>query len=567
VEEERRKVVAVGLDAANWEYLCRRMDAGDLPNLTALVGSSLRCRLENTQEYRSELPWTTFNSGRYGKSIKYWSTVRFDPETYEALDLGAHPGAPFWADLPARRVIAFDVPHSVFGDDPDVVQVNAWGAHSGQFPRSSSPQGLLTEIDERFGPHPAFTADYETCWHEPQYLRDLSEALVTGVHRRAEICRWLMDQHPDWELFVTVLSEPHSIGHHAWHGADPGHPLHDHAIAEVARTAMDDVHRAVDDTIGALREAAGPDVAFVVFAVHGMAPNTNDLPAQAVVPELLYRLSFGSSALANPSRAHGARDDSFWPLPPGYTNRYLSRLYADDTRDRIARDVWRWTPPRLQELRWRVRGRLRGKPTRSFPSVADFESPPEARGTNDELLQLEAGEQAFQGPKLYQRHWPRMRAFALPTYSDAHIRLNVVGRERDGIIAKEDYVATCDEIEAELQALTDIMDGGPVIKEVIRVREDDPFDPEGPSADLVVVFDRPTIGCDHPRAGRLGPFPTLRTGEHDNNGFFVMSAPWIRPDEIHDRSALDVPATIAALVGGDVSIDFDGRPVGEALPG
>lgn len=562
-----RRVMAVGLDAASWDFLSELIDEGVLPNLAALMGMSLHCPLENTLEYRSELSWTTFSSGRSGPSIKYWSTVDFDPETYMASERGAHGDLPFWSSVTAEHPIVFDVPHAVLGDHPSLIQVNSWGAHSGQFPRSSRPAGLLTEIDERFGPHPAFEADYEACWHQPEYLDDLADALIEGAMRRVEICRWLMERDPDWDLFLTVFSEPHSIGHHAWHGIDPAHPLYSHLHAPHARSAMRRVHQALDECLGEMRYMAGDDSAFMVFAVHGMANNTNDLPAQAMVPELLYRLEFGERALANPTRAHGARTDRFWGLPPGYTNRYLSRLYADNRKQRVARELWRFSPPALQEARWWVKAQLKGGPPRSFPTVSGFSAPPESRGTNEELLAERAREQPFQGPRMYQAHWPQMRAFGIPTYSDAHIRINLIGRERDGKVAVEDYTRVCDQIEAELAALRDIADGRPVFRELLRVREDDIFDPQGPSADLVVIFDRPTIGCDHPSAGRLGPYPTLRTGEHDNRGFMLLAAPWVRPDELHLHSALDVPATIAALVDGQFGAEgFDGHPLTGAVP-
>lgn len=561
-----KRVVAIGLDAANWDYLSELMDAGDCPNLKAMLGESLHARLTNVEAYRSEMSWTTFTSGQLSPSIGYWSTVSFDPETYEAKDKGASPTLPFWSSLPVERPIVFDVPHTVLGDHPNLVQVTSWGAHSAQFPRASRPAGLLSEIDERFGPHPSYEADNEVCWHHESFMRELTDGMVTGARRRAEICKWLMTQHPDWDLMMTVFSEPHSIGHHAFHGVDRDHPLYDDPKAATARSSMRRVHMTLDEVIGDLRAFVGDDVTFIVFAVHGMANNTNDVPGGALVPELLYRLQFGAPGLANPTRVHGARTDRPWSLPVGHSNRYMARLFADTPLGKVKRALWMYTPPRLDLAQKQLRARLRGRTFRDVFSLSGHGTPPEQQGTNEELLENWAGEQAFQAPKLYRRYWPQMRAFALPTYSDAHIRLNVQGRERDGIVPLADYEAVCDEIERELHALRDIADGGPVFRELIRLRSDDPMDPEGPSGDLLAVFDRPTSGCDHPTAGRLGPYPTMRTGEHDNNGFIMIAGPGIRPDELHPHDGLDVAATVASLVGADVSEGFDGTPIIPTVP-
>jgi predicted AlkP superfamily phosphohydrolase/phosphomutase len=44
-----------------------------------------------------------------------------------------------------------------------------------------------------------------------------------------------------------------------------------------------------------------------------------------------------------------------------------------------------------------------------------------------------------------------MRAFAVPSYYDGQIRLNLRGRERDGLVEPSRYEATCREIEALLR--------------------------------------------------------------------------------------------------------------------
>ena len=102
------------------------------------------------------------------------------------------------------------------------VQVTAWGGHDPGYPRASRPAGLLHEIEERFGPHPAFDNDYEIVWHRPQAIDALADALVVGTHRRADIARFLQERQPDWQLMVTVLSEPHSANEAFWHGVDSG---------------------------------------------------------------------------------------------------------------------------------------------------------------------------------------------------------------------------------------------------------------------------------------------------------------------------------------------------------
>jgi hypothetical protein len=65
---------------------------------------------------------------------------------------------------------------------------------------------------------------------------------------------------------------------------------------------------------------------------------------------------------------------------------------------------------------------------------------------------------------------------------------------------------------------------------------------------------------DHPEVGTIGPFPFRRTGGHRPGGFVLVAGPGIPPVELGTHDALDVPATVAALAGGDLT-GLEGRPL------
>ena len=67
-----------------------------------------------------------------------------------------------------------------------------------------------------------------------------------------------------------------------------------------------------------------------------------------------------------------------------------------------------------------------------------------------------------------------MPAFALPSFYDGRIRLNLRGRERDGVVDPADYERVCDDIEQLLRECRDPRTGEPVLAAVERVAGD-PF--------------------------------------------------------------------------------------------
>jgi predicted AlkP superfamily phosphohydrolase/phosphomutase len=561
------RVAAIGLDAMEWSVAERLMDDGKMPNLRALRDRGAHCRLENVVPYRSELPWTLFLTGKEPQDNRYWSTVEFDPTTYEAYTVGAHPVPPFYAFGPDKKVIAFDVPHSVPSDDVHGVQVMAWGAHSPQYPRASSPQGLLAEIDDTFGPHPGFDNDYDGVWWVPRFLDKLADAQLEGSATRVDIVQWLQQREPDWDFLITVMSEPHSAGHHMWHGIDDGHPLRTSTTAEQARRRLIEVYSSLDAQVGRLIEGLPDDTSVVVFAVHGMQANANDVPSMVLLPELLHRITFGNALLGVPGQARWLQDGSPAVQP---SERYkweviVRRSFGEGVVGRTRRFAQAFVPEELLERALRVRRRLTGRPEPRPPW--EFRGAPaeETSLTLDEVV-AQRGTLQWQAPSWYRAYWPRMKWFTLPTFSDAHVRINLKGRERDGVVELADYDEACDEFEALLRACRDPRTGGPIVDQVIRVRADDPMAPDGPDGDLVVLWAEPLDAIEHPDAGIIGPVPFNRTGEHSSNGFAFFAGPGIEPADLGVRKAYDMTPSVLSLLGIEPGADLAGRTLFERSP-
>jgi predicted AlkP superfamily phosphohydrolase/phosphomutase len=552
------RVAAVGLDAAEWWVVEKLMAEGRMPHLSALRARSVECLLQNGMPYRSELPWTQFLTGHTARENDYWSTTIFDPSDYSVSLIGAHPGRPFYArdDL---RVIAFDLPHSTIREDVSGVQITAWGAHSAQYPRAARPIGLLDEIDARFGVHPALDNDYDGGWHQPRYIDAIGKALNDGARRRIDIAEWLLQREPEWDLFLTVLSESHSAGHHYWHGIDPVHPLHDSFTAGQAREWLIRTYEALDEGVGRLAAVVPADTSLVVFAVHGMRANANDVTSLALLPELAHRLRFGSGLLADVGQEAWKRR-GYRPLRPPERviwREVVEQRFAVTPEQRRRRRVRLAMPDAPIAAARRLQRRLTGRPHVAWELNASF--PAETRKSIDEMADIHQSLH-WQPPSYYRRWWPQMDWFVLPTFSDAHVRINVAGRERDGRVPIGEFPQACDRVEETVRSCVNPRTGRPAVADVHRMR-DHPLEPNAPDGDLVVVWDEPADALVHPEIGMVGPLPFQRTGEHSANGFAFISGPGIERAVTDPRSAFDITPTILAMLGRDIDPDLQGRPI------
>jgi predicted AlkP superfamily phosphohydrolase/phosphomutase len=153
-----------------------------------------------------------------------------------------------------------------------------------------------------------------------------------------------------------------------------------------------------------------------------------------------------------------------------------------------------------------------------------------------------------------------MPFFALPSFYDGRIRINLKGRERHGLVAASRYRATCDEIEKLVRTCRDPISGEGVVDFVERPGEGNPFARARSESDLVVVWKGVHCAIDHPRLGRMGPVPLRRPGGHTGRyGMAYLHGEGIAAGDYGVRSSFDVAPTICALVTGEVPGGLSGR--------
>lgn len=170
-------------------------------------------------------------------------------------------------------------------------------------------------------------------------------------------------------------------------------------------------------------------------------------------------------------------------------------------------------------------------------------------------------------------NWARTKAFMVPSDDAGYVRLNLRGRERDGIVDPDEASRLLEELAEGLRTFRDT-DGTPVVREVVRPSE---LGYRGPCADqlpdLVVRWgDRvvtPLAGVSSPRFGEV-PSPgwgTGRTGCHTGDAWalIVPGTSRLKPP-VRRPHIVDVVPTICAVLGADMT-GLAGQPLLDAGAG
>jgi predicted AlkP superfamily phosphohydrolase/phosphomutase len=157
-----------------------------------------------------------------------------------------------------------------------------------------------------------------------------------------------------------------------------------------------------------------------------------------------------------------------------------------------------------------------------------------------------------------------MKAFALPSFDDGYVRVNLKGRDKHGVVEPADYDSLCDQLCNEIRQLRNARTGRTIARQVIRTRKSvSDSGAKLPDADLVVKWvDEPADVVDSPNWGRIGPIPHRRSGGHNSKGFAVISGPGIKQESsLPLGHAVDIPPTILTLLDAQIPEWFDGQPL------
>ncbi len=196
--------------------------------------------------------------------------------------------------------------------------------------------------------------------------------------------------------------------------------------------------------------------------------------------------------------------------------------------------------------------------------------PPRARGAVARALPDRAALELTARLELRGVDWSQTKAFAHPADNQGYVRLNLRGRERDGIVDEAEAAELLERIAAGLRTFRD-PDGSPSVAAVDRVAEHHPGKRLAQLPDLVVSWsERPATtlgGVTSPAFGdvmRSGA-GSGRSGNHTPGDAWTVVAPGAsasRSGSGPPRLA-DVASTIAAVCGVD-SKGLSGEPLLES---
>jgi predicted AlkP superfamily phosphohydrolase/phosphomutase len=467
------RVLAIGIDAAEPMLVERLIEEGEMPALKRLLERGAWKRVESSAHIGSGSVWPTFITGTDPCEHGVYAEWSWLPETMSLTRYSGRRLNPFWTSLASegRTVGVMDVPFAPLINLSAGFEVSEWGAHDileGRMRISpSSLSGLISETR----PHPLQHRNIDAGGPDDyESLTKVGLACLDGVKLRGELAsRLLLETRP--EFAVVVFTEIHHAAHYLWHKVAPEHPFYTSDRFRDARdigVSLTDIYREVDKQIARLVEMSGEgeDAFVMVFSLHGMQPT---LGIQAFLAPLLLESNWARL--------------SDW-TSKSWRERALSLLAA----------IKRHTPAGLKKLYYKT-------------------------------LPRNATLHLAQPTMLPTYDWSRTRAFSLPSDQHGWIRLNLMGREAQGIVQPQAFKETCCELR---QMILDLVteDGKPLVRDCLITSHTYEEALTQPLPDLIIHYEDAAFAPQMRIRGMSFEPQTIGqkfTGQHALEGFLIAS--------------------------------------------
>lgn len=507
------RILLIGLDSADRELIERWCEEGHLPTMSRLRAEGLWSPLATTAEVMHVSAWPSIYTGTLPGKHGMYHAYQMRAGQQEVHRTRAEDCAepPFWKylDDAGRKCIVMDAFMDYRLEGFRGIQIVEYGTWTWFTTPASTPSRVYKDIVSRFGRYPA--PEHTQVLNVPE-PRDFRDRLVRGAAVKGEVARWLLETHP-WDLCFLTFGEPHAAGHFLWHVEDTSYPSHPTSGIDGLEYCMRETYAAVDAAIGRIIEGLDDSVTVMITSGDGMGPNYSGCH---LMPEVLNRLDLFHSANVGVSAAK----ESARPK-----KGFLSSL-----REAIPLSV-------------------RHAITRCMPHDLHYR------------LSMKWANSGID--------WTRSRAFCIPNANEAYLRLNLRGREPQGIVAEgQAYDELLAALNKELQTLVNPVNGRRAVHRLYDTDSVFPGPLRGNLPDLVVTWDpdaKVLAELESPGAGRVHMKPGFETapyytGNHRPNAFILARGPSVaRGASLGNPHIVDIAPTILEALDVAPPEHFDGR--------
>lgn len=520
------QTVVLGFDALDFRYLDAFAD--DLPNFARLREEGVEAPLESTYPPWTGSAWPSMYTGTDPSRHGVYSFFDYGDRYPDEAELVSrnHVRAPaLWNYLTAidEPSIALNVPVTHPAEPIEGVLIPGYLATENA---SGYPEGVRDELHDALGEPYRIYSTHEMSDDKAKKL----DGYVDLVGLRGRAATHLLSEH-DWRVAVVQIQKTDAVFHNF---SDEG--------------AFREIYRAADELLGDVLDLVGDDVNVVVCSDHGMRPvggyqifvnqvladhgfleSTDESGMPSMVDEKSALTADGERSSNGEGRTPGSNEDA------GGAPTRDGAVESSQLRDDLTR-FGRTSAVTLASALERV-----------GVTPGDVYAYAERFGVEEPLKRLVPT--SFIQSMNRSVDWERSTAYCR-IGSELGVRVNLAGREPNGVVPKSEYESVCTEL-VDLFSSLRTPDGKPAFDAVQR-REavyDGPFTDQ--ACDVLL---KPRDMDNSFLTGLYGTqFVEVDGYNHDATGVFVGHGPAFDSEAgLDSLSLIDVAPITLAAAGFDV---------------
>ncbi len=506
MSSDEKKLLIFGVDGATFDLLDEWMASGKLPFFEELAEEGVTSELKSTMPPVTGPAWTSFqtgvNPGKHG--IYDWGISgggEYDGGVVDSTDVKTKN---MWSLLSeaGKRVVSVGLPVTYPPQRVNGVMTSGVLTPNGAEDYVYPPE-LKEEIEKEVGEYVTAPTHAEMAVNTKAWIKELKES----VTNKEKTSRYLLDKE-DWDVSMVYFMETDTVMHHLFHtleeeeADDP-----DWSPAGSVENPILEIFRRVDEAMENIAtDAETEELSILVVSDHGFGP----LNWIFNVNSWLYR-------------------EGYLALKDNFFTRFKKMAGRMGFNQKNLYDVGNLLGPLGKSKKWDMEGinDILGKMFLSFDDI----------------------------------DWSRTKAFSRGGVT-GQLRINLKGREPEGIVEQNDKEEVKRELMENLSELKSPHTGDRVIEKVMAREEvySGPYTGLGPD----ILFKTKGMRTD---TGGMTVFKTMDpiipafaiSGTHRMNGVFFASGSGFRKAErVKEMNIIDSLPNILYLLGLDVPKYLDG---------
>ncbi len=491
------KILVIGADSADPDLIERWGADGELPNLMALKRASARGRITNPTGLEAGSAWPSFHTGlNPGHQPQFDGMRRFKTDDYKFGHFSAEAAAcGFWEELSrsGRRSFVLDPPYAPLDANINGVCIVDWSAH---VPARGSGRLVLATSPSEI---------------KEEVLNLVGPEPIRGLPCDDNVCdtiedyRRFRDDHLVRIEKKAILAK-HFLAKESW---------------DYFEVVFCDLH-CMGHHLWHLNDPDHPNYRVDFEAALGKPLFEGYRALDRAVGEILAQV--GSDTIVLFYASHG--------MGPQYTGTGLL--------DRILYRLEHGIPASAGKRTWRAQARMLWQYV-----------PLDIRAKLKPLRRSLSG--VTRHPQfLPDRHLRKF--FEVHANNGAGgVRINLKGRESQGVVSPEDYESVLEQLSSDLLSVNNAETGQPLASHVLKTHEIYAGDYLDELPDLIVFWNRskPIRWVHSDKVGILfQEFADGRTGDHTGDGLFFAKGPGIPTGEFNRPVAsVDFVPTFRQILG------------------